>query len=51
MSLYNENLENKSFFKYLLIFGISHVKKTIRSSFQLLGVEEIAIEFFNLETN
>ncbi len=39
-------IESESVFKYIVNFGISHVKKTVRSSFRVLGVEELADEFF-----
>jgi len=39
-------IESESLFKYIYNLGISHVKKTVRSSFRVLGVEDLADEFF-----
>jgi len=46
MSIDEGIIESESLFKYLYNFGLSHVKKTVRSSFRVLGVEDLADEFF-----
>ncbi|MHA1975808.1 MAG: hypothetical protein ACW98I_02775 [Candidatus Hodarchaeales archaeon] len=46
MSIDEGIIESDSLFKYIFNFGISHVKKTVRSSFRVLGVEDLADEFF-----
>jgi hypothetical protein len=46
MAIEEGMIESESVFKYIFNFGLTHVKKTVRSSFRALGVEDLADEFF-----
>ncbi len=50
MSIDEGIIESDSLFKYIINFGISHVKKTVKSSFKVLGVEELADEFLDADS-
>jgi hypothetical protein len=46
MSIGERMIESESLFRYLFNFGVTQVKKTVKSSFKALGVEELADDFF-----